>query len=180
MMRRDEIDSAHIVHKGGAYPTPSVIHTNVSLIKYTANPARKTRREWQTMCITTIPISAMANPVSDVRFWFCWLWFWLTLTQWHFFEKYVWFIVLELLLWKNVVVQVACFQVHQNTKSCQFEVEMILKGSLDWISSPSLKILIMAGKVAWGVKAKYCWALSTNLRKQKVIPANNLNYHWRW
>ena len=33
MMRRDEIDSAHIVHKGGAYPTPSVIHTNVSLIK---------------------------------------------------------------------------------------------------------------------------------------------------
>ena len=98
MMRRDEIDSAHIVHKGGAYTTPSVIHTNVSLIKYTANPARKTRREWQTMCITTIPISAMANPVSDVRFWFCWLWFWLTLTQWQFFEKYVWWIVSELLM----------------------------------------------------------------------------------
>ena len=41
------------------------------------------------------------------------------------------------------------------------KVDKILKGSLDSISSPScsVKIQIMGGK---GVKAKHCWALSTN------------------
>ena len=40
------------------------------------------------------------------------------------------------------------------------------------------------GKFAWGVKAKHCWALSTNFWKQKTsssnFPANNLKLHWRW
>ena len=45
------------------------------------------------------------------------------------------------------------------------EVDKILKGSLDMISSPSVKIQIMGEK---GVKAKHCWALSTSFRKQKV------------
>ena len=40
-----------------------------------------------------------------------------------------------------------------------FKVEHILKGSLDLILSPSVKIQIMGGK---GVKAKHCWMFSTN------------------
>ena len=37
------------------------------------------------------------------------------------------------------------------------KVEKILKGSLDSILSlPSVKIQIMGGKFAWGVKAKHC------------------------
>ena len=44
----------------------------------------------------------------------------------------------------------------------QFKVEKISKGSLD--SIPSVKIQIMGGKFAWGVKAKHCWLLSTNFK----------------
>ena len=55
-------------------------------------------------------------------------------------------------------------------KKTQDKVEKILKGSLvSFLSpSPSVKIQIMDGKVCWGVKAKHCWALSTNFWKQKV------------
>ena len=58
--------------------------------------------------------------------------------------------------------------------------------------SPSGKIQIMGQRFAWGVKAKHCWALSTNFWKQKVcwhhptfspqanFSAHNLNFCWRW
>ena len=58
------------------------------------------------------------------------------------------------------------------------------------------KFKLWAGKFAWGVKTKHCWALSTNFWKQKRIvdvtkqcfalllqvnfPANYLNFHWSW
>ena len=45
------------------------------------------------------------------------------------------------------------------------KVEKILKGSLDSIQSPSVKIQTMGGK---DVKAKHCWALSTNFLYSKV------------
>ena len=53
------------------------------------------------------------------------------------------------------------FIAHPIFKADSGKVEKILKGSLDSIPSPSpsVKIQIMGGK---GVKAKYCWALSTN------------------
>ena len=69
----------------------------------------------------------------------------------------------------------------------QNKVEKILKGSLNSISSPSpsLKIQIMDRKFAYGVKAKHCLAMSTNLLFSKVcfaltlqanFPAHNLNF----
>ena len=60
------------------------------------------------------------------------------------------------------------------------------------------KFKLWAGKFAWGVKAKHCWALSTFFLFSKVcwhhpamfclitllpqvnFPAHNLNFHWRW
>ena len=70
------------------------------------------------------------------------------------------------------------------------KVEKMLKGSLDLIPLPSLsvKIKLWAGKFAAGVKAKRCWALSTNKKfvditqqcfaslPQVSFPANNLNF----
>ena len=56
------------------------------------------------------------------------------------------------------------------------------------------KFKLWEGKFAWGVKAKHCWALSTNFWKQKFVditqqcfalspqvnfPGDNLNFHWR-
>ena len=39
---------------------------------------------------------------------------------------------------------------------------------------------VCAGTFAWGVKAKHCYALSTNcLLPQVKFPANNLNFHWK-
>ena len=51
------------------------------------------------------------------------------------------------------------------------KVEKILKGSLESITSfsPSVKIQIMGRKVYLRCKEKHCWALSTNLWKQKVF-----------
>ena len=70
------------------------------------------------------------------------------------------------------------------------KVEKILKRSLDSIPSPSPSVKI---KITWGVKAKHCWALSTNFWKWKVensnvfalspqvnFPANNLDFRQRW
>ena len=69
------------------------------------------------------------------------------------------------------------------------KVEKILKGSLDLIPSPSLqwKFKLWAGKFAWVVEAKHCWALSTNFWKQKncwhhpamicLYTSSNLNFH---
>ena len=51
------------------------------------------------------------------------------------------------------------------TKLVSVKVEKILKGSLDSIPSPSVKVQIMSGK---GVKAKHCWMLSTNFWIQKI------------
>ena len=60
------------------------------------------------------------------------------------------------------------------------KVEEILKGSMDSIPSPSLslKIQIMGGKVCLRCKGKHCWALSTNIWKQKKVasPSNVLPY----
>ena len=57
-------------------------------------------------------------------------------------------------------------------------IENILKGSLDLIESRFDPITFTfwensnygqpAEKFAWGIKAKHCWALSTNFWKQKV------------
>ena len=49
MMRSEEMDSAHIVHKGGAKPPSYFMHQSVSWTKYTARPARKTLKSWQTV-----------------------------------------------------------------------------------------------------------------------------------
>ena len=52
-----------------------------------------------------------------------------------------------------------------------------------------MKIQIMGGKFAWGVrsiniwKQKGCWHLTLQcfaLLPQVNFPANNLNFHWRW
>ena len=50
------------------------------------------------------------------------------------------------------------------------KVEKIWKGNPDSIPSPSpsVKIQIMGGKFAWGVKAKHYWALSTNVWEEQV------------
>ena len=73
------------------------------------------------------------------------------------------------------------------------KVENILKGSLDLIPSPSVKIEIIGGKVCLKCKGitllvvvnklfvfnpttQQCFALLT----QVTFPANNLNFHWRW
>ena len=70
-------------------------------------------------------------------------------------------------IFKNSVKSTAISKV-----CCYFisKVEKILKSSLNSTPSPthSLKIQIMGGKFAWGVKAKHCWAFSTNFWKQKV------------
>ena len=73
------------------------------------------------------------------------------------------------------------------------KVENILKGSLDSISSPSLKIQIMGGKVCWRCKgitgccqqtfeckkfvdnAQQCFAFTY----QANFPIHNLNFHQR-
>ena len=57
----------------------------------------------------------------------------------------------------------------------KIKVEKVLKFSLDLIPSPSpsVKTQIMGmGKLALGVKAKHCWALSTNFLKSKVCCMN--------
>ena len=63
----------------------------------------------------------------------------------------------------------------------QIKLETILKGSLNSIQSHHLHL-----------KAKHCWALSTNFWKQKFClfclnnssalssQYNNLNFYWRW
>ena len=48
MMRSEEMDSAHMVHKGGANPPSCLMHHSVSWTKYTAKPAKKTRKSWHT------------------------------------------------------------------------------------------------------------------------------------
>ena len=64
------------------------------------------------------------------------------------------------------------FEWWYKSKSCSFsspcKVEKILKGSLDLIPSPSVKIQIMGMKITLGVKAIHCWTLSTHFWKQKV------------
>ena len=64
--------------------------------------------------------------------------------------------------WDEIIPEVALL--------FKFKVEKILKGSLDWISSPSpsVKTQIWAGKFTFGYKAKDCWAMSTNFLFSKV------------
>ena len=82
------------------------------------------------------------------------------------------------------------------TYSYLFKVEKILKGSLDLIPSPSVKIQIMGGKVCLRVKVKTLLGIVNKLvvfkslltTPSNVLPlhlkqtflANNLNFHWRW
>ena len=58
-----------------------------------------------------------------------------------------------------------------------------------WIRSHHLnlqwKFKLWVEKFACGIKAKHCWALSTNLLflkacRQANFPVNNLNFHLRW
>ena len=74
------------------------------------------------------------------------------------------------------------------------KVENILKGSLDLIPSPSVKIDIMGGKVCLRCKGKTLLGDVNKLLKTKSFfdisqqcfallpnfPTNNLNFHWRW
>ena len=46
--------------------------------------------------------------------------------------------------------------------SSKINVEKILKGSLDYIPSPSVNVQIMGGKVCWKYKGNIAEALSTN------------------
>ena len=50
------------------------------------------------------------------------------------------------------------------------KLEKVLKGSLDWSNHPNLqwKFKLLAIKFAWDVKAKNCWALSTNFLFSEV------------
>ena len=63
------------------------------------------------------------------------------------------------------------------------KVEKILKGSPDSISSPSLKIQNMGGKVYLRCKGKKMLGVVNKIfvfLTQVIVPANNLNFHWRW
>ena len=76
------------------------------------------------------------------------------------------------------------------------KVEKIVKGSLDWIPSPSPSVKIMGGKVYLRCKGKTFlgWCQQTfwfqkfvdnaqqcfALLFQVKFPANNLNFSWRW
>ena len=70
------------------------------------------------------------------------------------------------------------------------KVENILKVAWIWSHHLPWKFKLWAWKFTWGVKAKHCWALSTNFWKQKncwhhptmfcLITANNFYFHWRW
>ena len=63
-----------------------------------------------------------------------------------------------------------------------FKVEKVLKGSLDLIQAPSVKIQIMGGKFAWGVNKKFVYNTQQwfAFTPQANFPAHNLNFHWRW
>ena len=75
-----------------------------------------------------------------------------------------------------------------------FKVEIFLKGSLDSISSPSVKILIMGGKVSLRCKVKILLGVVNKVLKTKSLltspsndlpqylpqvnsPTNDLNFH---
>ena len=57
---------------------------------------------------------------------------------------------------------------HSDQIITSVKVEKILKGNLDSIPSPSMKIQIMSVKICLRSKGKHCWVLSTNFWKQKV------------
>ena len=75
---------------------------------------------------------------------------------------------------------------HWGIKSKRF-----LKVAWIWFNHLHWKFKLGAGKFALGIKAKHCWALSTNflfveisqqcfaILPQVKFPANNLNF-WRW
>ena len=64
---------------------------------------------------------------------------------------------------KNILA-LYCWQIY----ACRVKVEKVLA----WIQSHHLHLWwiskLWARKFAWGVKAKHCWVLSINFRKQKV------------
>ena len=64
------------------------------------------------------------------------------------------------------------------------KVENVLKGSLDLMPSPSVKIQIMGGRVSLWFKGKTKFVDITQqcfaLLPQVNLPDNNLNFHWRW
>ena len=70
-------------------------------------------------------------------------------------------------------------------RNYQVKVEKILKGSLDSIPSPSVKIQTMSGKVCLSCKGKTLLGNKSlltspnNVLPQVNFPANNLNFHWR-
>ena len=66
------------------------------------------------------------------------------------------------------------------------KVENILKGSLDSIPSPSVKIQIMGGKVCLCCQQFVCFQVFVDITQQcfallpqKNFAANNLNFHRR-
>ena len=61
-----------------------------------------------------------------------------------------------------------------------FKVEKILKGSLDSIPSPSVKIQIMGRKVCLRCKGKHCWAFLTNVWKQNVCRHHPAPYYLKY
>ena len=60
-MRSEEMDSAHMVHKGGANPPSCLMHHSVSWTKYTAKPAKKTRKSWHTEKYKQIEMTTLEN-----------------------------------------------------------------------------------------------------------------------
>ena len=63
------------------------------------------------------------------------------------------------------------------------KVEKILKGSMDSILSPSVKIQTMGGKVCLRCKGKTMLGIVNKFLKTKSLltsTSKNLNFHWRW
>ena len=68
----------------------------------------------------------------------------------------------------TATISTKCQTPFHNVKQKRFQkVVWIRSHNLQW------KFKLCVGKLAWGVNAKHCWALSTNFW-------NNLNFHWFW
>ena len=70
--------------------------------------------------------------------------------------------------------------IFNDSQFCFYKVEKILKGGLDLIPSPSMKIQIMGGKVCLRCKAKTLLGIVNKLLKTKGLltsPSNVLSYY---
>ena len=95
-------------------------------------------------------------------------------------------------VWFPGADSIICLAISANWEKYDFcKVEKILKGSLDSIPSPSVKIQIMGGKVCLRCEGKTLVGVVNKLLETKKFvditllpqgnfPDNYLNFHWRW